>query len=50
MRQLKASKAEKSTIDAEVAKLLDLKKKLSLATGTNTNDTSAKKKNKKTKK
>ena len=50
VRQLKASKAEKSTIDAEVAKLLDLKKKLSLATGTNTNDTSAKKKNKKTKK
>ncbi|CAB3990994.1 methionine--tRNA ligase, cytoplasmic-like, partial [Paramuricea clavata] len=30
VRQLKASKAEKSTIDAEVAKLLDLEKKLSL--------------------
>jgi hypothetical protein len=38
VRQLKASKAEKSTIDAEVAKLLDLEKKLSLATGTKPND------------
>ena len=50
VRQLKENKADKSTIDAEVAKLLDLKKKLCSATGTNTNDTSAKKKNKKTKK
>ena len=50
VRQLKENKADKSTIDAEVAKLLDLKKKLSSATGTNANDTSAKKKNKKTKK
>ena len=50
VRQLKANKAEKSIIDAEVAKLLDLKKKLSLATGANPNDTSAKKKIKKTKK
>ena len=50
VRQLKENKADKSTIDAEVAKLLDLKKKLSSAAGTNTNDTSAKKKNKKTKK
>lgn len=50
VRQLKENKADKSTIDAEVAKLLDLKQKLSSATGTTANDTSAKKKNKKTKK
>ena len=50
MRKLKENKADKSTIDVELAKLLDLKKKLSLATGVNTNDTSAKKKNKKKKK
>ena len=33
MRELKTSKAEKSLVDAEVAVLLDLKKKLSIATG-----------------
>lgn len=33
MRQLKASKAEKGQIDAEVAKLLELKKQLALAEG-----------------
>ena len=33
MRELKANKAEKITIDKEVAKLLDLKKQLSLAEG-----------------
>ena len=38
VRQLKANKAEKSTIDAAVAKLLDLEKKLSPATGTNPNE------------
>ncbi|CAB4003064.1 methionine--tRNA ligase, cytoplasmic-like [Paramuricea clavata] len=38
VRQLNANKAEKSTIDAAVAKLLDLEKKLSPATGTNPNE------------
>ena len=33
VRELKAAKAEKSAIDAEVAKLLDLKKQLALAQG-----------------
>ncbi len=33
MRQLKTAKAEKSQIDAEVAKLLDLKKRLVIAEG-----------------
>ena len=33
MRQLKTNKAEKADIDVEVALLLDLKKKLSLASG-----------------
>ena len=33
VRQLKGNKAEKAAVDAEVALLLDLKKKLSLASG-----------------
>ena len=33
MRELKAQKAEKAAITAEVAKLLDLKKQLALAEG-----------------
>ena len=33
VRELKTNKAEKSLVDAEVAVLLDLKKKLSIATG-----------------
>ena len=33
VRELKSAKAEKSAIDAEVALLLDLKKKLSIASG-----------------
>ncbi len=33
MRQLKTAKAEKSQIDAEVSKLLDLKKRLAIAEG-----------------
>lgn len=33
VRQLKANKAEKAEIDAEVAKLLELKKQLALAEG-----------------
>ena len=33
MRDVKAAKAEKATIDAEVAKLLDLKRLLAVATG-----------------
>ena len=35
MRQLKTEKAEKSVIDQEVAKLLQLKKTLALAQGIN---------------
>lgn len=35
VRELKTQKAEKSVIDAEVGKLLDLKKKLALAQGQN---------------
>ena len=33
VRELKTNKAEKSVVEAEVAVLLDLKKKLSIATG-----------------
>lgn len=33
MRQLKASKAEKAQVDAEVAKLLELKQQLAVAEG-----------------
>lgn len=33
VRQLKANKAEKAQVDAEVAKLLELKKQLALAEG-----------------
>ena len=33
VRELKTSKAEKSLVDVEVAKLLDLKKQLTLAQG-----------------
>ena len=33
MRELKTNKAEKSLVDTEVAKLLDLKKQLALAQG-----------------
>ena len=33
VRELKAAKGEKSAIDAEVLKLLDLKKQLALAQG-----------------
>lgn len=38
VRSLKASKADKSDIDVEVAKLLDLKKKLGIAMGINPSD------------
>ncbi len=37
MRKLKAGKADKSLIDAEVAKLLALKGQLAAASGTSTN-------------
>ncbi len=51
MRQLKTDKAEKSQIDTEVAKLLDLKKKLSIAEGKDPNTApSGGKKGKKNKK
>ena len=33
VRELKAKKADKSTVDAEVDKLLDLKKRLAVAQG-----------------
>ena len=37
MRTLKSSKADKSVIDKEVASLLELKKQLALAQGTDPN-------------
>ena len=37
MRKLKADKAEKATVDAEVAILLELKKKLAFAEGKDPN-------------
>ena len=37
VRELKASKVDKSHIDSEVARLLDLKKQLSLAQGIDPN-------------
>ena len=43
VRQLKTAKAEKGTIDAEVAILLDLKKKLAEALGTPLDDRKEKK-------
>lgn len=49
MRELKAAKADKSVVDAEVAVLLQLKKELALAQGQNPDATAAagKKKGKK---
>ena len=43
VRQLKTEKAEKSKIDKEVAKLLQLKKSLALAQGTNPDEGGKKK-------
>ena len=50
MRQLKAAKAAKSEIDAAVAELLDLKKRLCLAEGKDPNETAAKSSSKSNKK
>lgn len=49
MRKLKAENAEKAAVDAEVAILLDLKKKLAVAEGKDPNeqDNKTKKKGKK---
>ena len=50
MRQLKASNADKAIISAEVKKLLDLKKKLGLETGTDQTNVASGKGKKKSKK
>jgi len=50
VRQLKAAKAAKSEIDAAVAELLDLKKRLCLAEGKDPNETAAKSSSKSNKK
>ncbi len=51
VRQLKSQKAEKSQVDAEVAKLLELKRQLAIAEGKNPGEAASgggkKKKNKK---
>ena len=47
VRQLKTSKAEKAVVDVEVKLLLDLKKKLSLASGESVSQPSGKKGKKK---
>ena len=47
MRELKASKADKATIDAEVGQLLQLKRQLALAEGKDPDAKPAKSKGKK---